>query len=484
MMTLLFILPVVILLLYRKRKLTNLVKVPSLMFLEALKTTVRKSKSFSFPPKLFLDILILALLATAANQLLQKPESKLTEILIDNSFHSKAILDDGKSVLDKYKESISARLGSGLFILKQTSPAKTLTTSPVTKAELLANLATVSSSSQEAESLRLRPGSLVASLKDTGEFVKAGDFQEVQNIFIKSVVSDSENLSILVGASIKRASSVTVKVLKQKKLVFQESLTLSKDTLVATDLSPSEEYEIYLDSSVDQLSQDNYYKYVGDKSITRVVNFISEQNPGEIFLPDFSIRKVAPQDYTSVNRGVAVFYKFVPPEKPSIPAILILPNRPLKDVYTEPVIETEPEILKWDTGKDVMRFLKPELLSPKAVVSFKSEQLAEIISTKKGSVLSLGDSIAVTGLDLLPFKGADTPFRSILLLNLINWAASQGEVKLISLRESDTLNLPPLLISATEESLRHNWWKELSYLVLLAMFLNLLLMNNPRYQSC
>ena len=124
-----------------------------------------------------------------------------------------------------------------------------------------------------------------------------------------------------------------------------------------------------------------------------------------------------------------VFYGVSPASLPPIAALVILPPEDPQAIFSSSSTDSNAVLSSWREGDPLLRYLQIPLIELSRVSQLSSPSwMHAVIRSERGVVLSAGENAGLryvlSGLDILPFSGSETPVSSILLLNALRWMSS------------------------------------------------------------
>ena len=124
-----------------------------------------------------------------------------------------------------------------------------------------------------------------------------------------------------------------------------------------------------------------------------------------------------------------VFYGVSPASLPPVAALVILPPEDPQAIFSSSSADSNAVLSSWREGDPLLRYLQIPLIELSRVSQLSSPPwMHAVIRSERGVVLSAGENAGLryvlSGLDILPFSGSETPVSSILLLNALRWMSS------------------------------------------------------------
>lgn len=123
--------------------------------------------------------------------------------------------------------------------------------------------------------------------------------------------------------------------------------------------------------------------------------------------------------------SLIVFHRTTPTVLPPANSLFIVPPQDNRLFPMQAAVDA-PEITRWLSSHPVNSYLNFPALTLKSVTPFQPQSWLEpLLSTTSGNILSAGEKgghrYVVSGFELLPYEGKNSPLVSVLTLNIFKW---------------------------------------------------------------
>lgn len=188
----------------------------------------------------------------------------------------------------------------------------------------------------------------------------------------------------------------------------------------------------------DSILDDNE-AWILSESRKREIVLISPQTPDELGLNKLkaiSFTHLTPEkvsdsflDEQAREANVVIFYNVAPRTLPPVSSIFIEPpegDALFSSAATINSSQSKLDVTTWLDSHPITTYLNLPALSLSQISTLTVPTWAARLISTSGGVIALageqmGQRYAAFGFDLLPFRGKDSPLRSVLLLNCIKW---------------------------------------------------------------
>jgi len=454
------------------------VTVASIMFLRKLPRISSARRKLNVPWKLVLELFCLSLLLLGLAGLYREQLGTRIVVVIDNSLSSGALLRaNAESVLSAEKRLAQLQLNE----LDSRALVKVVVTSPVSR-ELNPKPVGASQAIELVSAIEAGFGSdglegilarylgdpqidqilVFSDRRAQGEqatkrfqiFNPLSSEDSRQNIAItnlNSFESEATKYGVEVSISSYATSSFSADLLFESVLLSGELRELgrqhftlssrSSQTIRFLNLGDAKAIKVSIVSAKDAITQslnalpDDDIGYLTREKSGANVLLVGPLSPQALgldglrglrfnWLDSKSLTSAALQAGVRTARG-AIFHRVTPATLPPIAALFVVP--PSDSTLFPPRHEAPGgPVARWNATHALLKYINLATLSLKKSHTFALPPWGEqLLSLPQGVVLFAGETqgarYAVSGFELFPFEGKDSPVLSILSLNIFNW---------------------------------------------------------------
>lgn len=482
-------------LLWLYKKNTNYIKqnVGSNFLFKKLELIKQKKSKLKIPPRFFLDLLLLSLFFIVLANFLLKREVKNVEIILDNSYSTKALMGDGNTRLGAIIEKAVAEIeknSTKTFSIYTSSPSLKLIESKVNASRAKRAIYNVKSTNSKSN---LSLASLSYPIIIGDEKVKNNVKFKYHSVYksplnnvgiLRATYNNGLNVTIFNFSNDRKAPIRLVVYDDLNSIVFNDLIYFANQTILTKSfkINKSGEYLIkVLPSEFDAISKDNELS-VNIEQTTNKIALFGKRRPSELNL-DYMDKYSFVSERTSFTPSF-VIYDNVLPKKIEFNTLINLPSKntsffSIKNTYEDVFLSS---INRKSLITNYLNLSNVKL--NKALVFNRSNLAYPLIESEKGPILIetlISDKkVIVSGFDLFPFSGKENLFNSILTLNIFRELSLKGD-KVFGLNlpasEFDTsgphslnirdFNLKKSSFSISSNNLSHYFLKVLLFLLLI-----------------
>jgi hypothetical protein len=408
------------------------------LFLQQAKSS--SPKKLVFPPRVFLEAALLALLALGVMRASHSGEAKRIAVVLDVSQSMGAQNEGELPRIEIAKKAITSGFCttcSSFFLF--------------TAVQGDAHPADASTLGNITPSLEVDAIDDALSRFDLGAFDQVHVYtdkplslhSEYKNLYWHNLGSQLSNVSLLSASLLKGELSVHLRSYATGE--FSGSVITSEGEAVAVRLSPNEDKEIKFQLrkkarhvaitlradpqsvSFDRLASDNNVEVddVLSGAEAHTLKLISEKSYTDLGLSLLSLYKEGGAD-----ASVDIYYKTALPSTLSLKAgkkyLFVAPPSSLwwQKLYEE-------EAIDYQVSSPILANLELVQMHLPSAISYNHEKwMFDVIRGVTGGILFAGEKngarVVVIGADPFPLNGKDSPTAAILFLNILNWLEGKG----------------------------------------------------------
>jgi len=452
--------------------------VSSLLLLRHLPKVPAIREKIKLPPRFFLELLILFLLAAASAYPRLNARGERIAILVDNSMSMGAASGAGRRAdlaVKEIKGWLGLRSSKDRFTLYLSSPRLRRISEELVERSEIEGLLDKIVLSDAPDYLDGTLSQLVSSGQYGRAFVvsdKLASFTGTSSgqtfpVDVRTVGEPVANVGIVnlrlerkkdsgntVVASLalfgSRPMQATIRALSisSSQVVAETPVSLEPKRIVEARLTLSKNYAETLRVEVHVSHADRNYLALGVDNAGYLnlgaaqgknILIVSEEDPGEnVFgLRGLGAEAIRASGYSSFPEArlkefrAIIFDGAVPRELPSVPSLFLSP--PLDNaIYPGAGEVSSPAISSWRAESPLTNDVNFQLIKLNRCVVLKPPDWSEpILNVEQGPVIVSGESqgvrSAAVGFALLPFEGRRTPTLSVLTLNLLSWLSGGAQ---------------------------------------------------------
>jgi len=434
----------------------------------------RNSGSQSYPPRLFLELLTLALISLTLFLLNQEDTQEKRLIIIDTSLSMSAKSENEISALDRAKvnalKSLNPKQINQIISIpfsetkKENKEFRDENLSIKLLEDKIKNFKTSSLpdliSAELQEIIEKSDAEIITLYSDrslkisnnntkTKKKIEVKNFgAQTQNAYISEVIEtnkaeDIVELEVKINFVGIGSSNISVDLFE----IGNENSLATKNIALFPDQTNNaffsfkpknnSNYVIKLNKFLhtDSIEVDNYIYWTKTDSQKKEVNIISKDTDSKMLIESITkatSRKtnfIPTEDYNNIkinenDNTFNIFYKVPPPQTFSLNSLIILPTEENEYLKVQNP-GTKIEITSWDQKSSLTKYLNFETLKINQSLVFKANSWTNsIITSNEGSILNFGvkDSkkVIISGFELFPFDTQRKSSSDILLLNLLS----------------------------------------------------------------
>lgn len=182
------------------------------------------------------------------------------------------------------------------------------------------------------------------------------------------------------------------------------------------------------EGSLDALVEDNEGMIASNPKRSEVIDVFSEPANGSLNLSEihsYHFSQRTPREYQTSSEGaVQIFHRFTPEALPDSSALFVLPGN--SSLFASKGVFDGLTATRFDASNPLTTYLHVNLLTfPQGQIFTPLPWQQVVISTEAGPILLAGETnghrYIVSGIELFPFRGKESPLVSILTLNMLKW---------------------------------------------------------------
>lgn len=452
-------------------------KFGTLLFLKDFHTHAPKRSQLVIPPRFYLELATLLLLLAAAGGLFLKGSGERVAIVYDNSLSTGAVstsrgvvsqtlyqeAQDALSQLpttdtiDLYvtnaphlnQKSLSP--GQAESILYHVEPAfggddiervlSGISSSTYSKIIVISDRYQESGNDsgryQFLPAEHIKDASTNIAIEKTR--IKKVGGTSILEVTVRSFVEDAVNVRIQAESVTEDRGSESALSTREAELMLEGQASKTVELPLPEQARAGVVVTLKFQSDFqDQLPLDNtaYASVLGGGADE--ILFVGDLEPEAMSLQSikrYSFKGIKPSEYEALNEShnyrAAVFHRYTPQKLPNLSALFIFPNE--QKLFPTKGSFSNLQLSRWMQSHAITNYLNLSLLSLPQSEIFKPLPWQEVIlSTPEGAALLAGEKegkrYAVSGFELLPFRGKESPFLSVLTLNLLTWIEDAPEI--------------------------------------------------------
>jgi hypothetical protein len=452
--------------LYRQRGNNKAVRIPTLFLLRQFSGPPLRQRRFVPPIRFFVESAILLLFALGASGASAGRYGRRIAFVIDNSFSSFVRLGDGSKAIDtvrsKSLEVLRTEYSNDLVELFYSSPSLTSVTNGFIPSSDVAGLIGDINSAYSDGDLSIRASTLInrenqdlvvlATSRPTqidpslaGKIVTLPlGIQTASNVALESSwVEAGSHIMARVHGFTEREAVVTIALYGLPRGGSPQEL-LKRDIKLAPFIpvevplgdvkSEFVGYHVQILSPKDPgvnavLTDDD--AWITTTSTGSQIGFVSPipmKELGLLRLFGSAIKEIPVSEIESTPPQIVgwIFHRMAPQHAKNKPSLYIVPPSGAASLKSSPS-GGGLAITSWENGSPILKYLSPTAISGESGIEFAPPPWphTSILQSSHGSVILEGiqnhATMVASGLELLPFRGSETPLKSILLLNIVRY---------------------------------------------------------------